>query len=184
MASPEDIGARRREQFGHGGARTRDGAAFPNAARAHESACSASRWRKILIPQIGHSARERGGREVSIRFGARGKGVGGATNWVPNASRHASLARASRARDSNETSPTRPADSRGFRFGAHAKRSETIRDVPPPGARSRDESDRPNRGSPAAPRPRRPTGFRRRADDARSRASPALSTCHVLHINS
>ena len=105
MASPEDIGARRRELFGHGGARTRDGAAFPNAARAHESACSASRWRKILIPQIGHSARERGGREVSFRFGARGKGVGGATNWVANASRHASLAGASRARDSNETSP-------------------------------------------------------------------------------
>ena len=79
MASPEDIGTRRLELFGHGGARTRDGAAFPNAARAHESACSASRWRKILIPQIGHSARERGGREVSFRFGARGKGVGSAT---------------------------------------------------------------------------------------------------------
>ena len=181
MASPEDIGARRIELFGHGGARTRDGAAFPNAARAHESACSASRWRKILIPQIGHSARERGGREVSFRFGARGKGVGGATNWVANASRHASLAGASRARDSNETSPGPTWPIRAdFRAGPY----ETIRDVPPPGARSRDESDRPNLGSPAASRPRRPTGFRRRADDARSRASPALSTRHVLHINS
>ena len=105
MASPEDIGTRRLELFGHGGARTRDGAAFPNAARAHESACSASRWRRSLIPQIGHSARERGGREVSFQFGARGKGVSGATNCDTYASRHASLAGASRARDSNETSP-------------------------------------------------------------------------------